>query len=848
MVAYNMGAHRNASDIDGLGTELATTDTVTTNAFTLTFDSAWTNRAVDDITVSLGGGLINDAGVSVTWGAGAILSGFGKIEVNGTSGSPITWTNLTYINANKLTTVSFRYLTWSAGTSYAIISSLNNEHIIFIHVTLTSTANDNTLMLPYNGKCPAWFINCTLTAGNRLFYPTNHCPIYLFNTTISGGTQWVKGLSGVYVYIICTTNYAGAELTRANGQDMGDSVLKYYSKIKVKIDDGSNPLQNAVVTVRKKTGDGEVLFEPHFNDYDDKIQDSRTDSGGFGYVYVLSKMVIIDGTITYYSDENQAEAGDNSPYMIGAEYPAYESPAETEVWGIESGNDSTDETDVGTISCSDPVVLPRTQTNAFPTDSTDDKAKFTTGDTVYLGTSAAGGIEADAAVTNVNVQVEIYNMSDVKQGADLLNTTATLVANTEKTFYSINSDTLLSRAGLAVGDYYFKITASGGTPSVGTLVSKCYFTVDALDLPQVQVNVFPSDQTDDKGGFLPGDTVYVGLSGSGGVTSTVNVANATVQVEIYNISDVKQGSDLLNNTATLVATVEKTFYAINSNALLQRAGLTAGEYYIKTTVSGGTPTIASEISKCYFNINPSETISAETHDIGNSYTVEIGAEITVTADYTGNDDLWAEMNDVYFKMTNVSGVCTGIITTSTVRSGGPFTITVHGPSAVSKDCANPITITAQSEQTSPFVAIEAITETNFVLSGWDTPVVNDKWWKVGEKLVPQIFFDTRHDHYMEWEELTLPRNATSGVRLHSIFIVVAASTRAERWSMETEMRRIFSDPALIVNPYNDIDLIYIHDGGYSCWESEKDKKSGCATYFARFEIVVRYADGATNVD
>ena len=243
-----------------------------------------------------------------------------------------------------------------------------------------------------------------------------------------------------------------------------------------------------------------------------------------------------------------------------------------------------------------------------------------------------------------------------------------------------------------------------------------------------------------------------------------------------------------------------------------------------------------------------ELITNQAHDVSSPYTITIGEDIEVTADYTGSDDLWAEINDVYFKLTNTAGSCTGTITTSTVRSGGPYTVSVHAPQAPSVDCSNPVTIEAADEQTSPFVAIEAITETNFVLSGWDTPVVNDKWWKVGEKLVPQIFFDTRHDHYMEWNEVTLPRNATSGVRLHSIFIVVAASTRAERWSMETEMRRIFSDPTLIVNPYDDIDLIYLHDGGYSCWESEKDKKSGCATYFARFEIVVRYADGATNVD
>jgi hypothetical protein len=246
-------------------------------------------------------------------------------------------------------------------------------------------------------------------------------------------------------------------------------------------------------------------------------------------------------------------------------------------------------------------------------------------------------------------------------------------------------------------------------------------------------------------------------------------------------------------------------------------------------------------------IEADEQITNQAHDVASPYSVEIGTEIIVTCDYSGSEDCWAEMNDVYFKLTNTAGSCSGTITTSTVRSGGPFTITVHAPEAPSVNCANAVTITIQDEQTSPFVAIEAITEANFVLSGWDTPVVNEKWWEVGKKLIPQICFDTRHDHVMEWNEVSLPRNATSGRRLHSIFLVVANPTRAGRWSMECEIRRIFSDPALCVEPYDDIDIIYIHDGGYSCWETEKDKKSGCATYFSRFEIVVVYSDGANKV-
>ena len=240
-------------------------------------------------------------------------------------------------------------------------------------------------------------------------------------------------------------------------------------------------------------------------------------------------------------------------------------------------------------------------------------------------------------------------------------------------------------------------------------------------------------------------------------------------------------------------------------------------------------------------------ITSQAHDVASPYSVEIGTVITVTATYSGSEDLWAQMDDNYFLLTNTTGSCTGEVSTTLVQSGGPFTIIVHGPNAPSQNCSNAVTITSQTEQTSPFVAIKAITETNFVLSGWDTPVINDDWWEVGRKLIPQIHFDTRHDHHMEMEETSMPRNATSGRRLHSIFLVVANPTRPGRWSMECEIRRIFTDPALCQEPYDDVDYIYIHDGGYACWESEKDKKTGCATYFSRFELVVVYSDGANKV-
>ena len=242
-----------------------------------------------------------------------------------------------------------------------------------------------------------------------------------------------------------------------------------------------------------------------------------------------------------------------------------------------------------------------------------------------------------------------------------------------------------------------------------------------------------------------------------------------------------------------------------------------------------------------------ETISNQIHDVSSPFSVEIGTEITVTCDYTGDDDCWAEMNDLYFKMTNASGVCTGTIATSTVRSGGPFTITIHAPIAESQDCFNPITITAATEQTNPFELIKDAIEDNVVVDG-DSITMNKGWYEVSRRKQRQAFFDTTRRHYIEWEEITLPRNATSSRKIHHIFVGIAGKghndievSRSDRWSFECDMRRVFSDPAIIMEPADDVSYIVINDFAYSILEGDRDKKVGCEEYYAIFDIIVVYA-------
>lgn len=157
-----------------------------------------------------------------------------------------------------------------------------------------------------------------------------------------------------------------------------------------------------------------------------------------------------------------------------------------------------------------------------------------------------------------------------------------------------------------------------------------------------------------------------------------------------------------------------------------------------------------------------------------------------------------------------------------------------------------MTITAATEQTDPQILIKDIIEDNVVVSGWTTEM-NEHWWDVSKRQQRQIFYDTRRDYNVEWEELYLPRNSTSGRRKHHLFVGVAGgssketgASKAQRWSLECEMRRVFSDPSLMINPVDDVELIYIEDEGIGIMESNKDKKMGCEEYYAVFEIVVVY--------
>ena len=140
--------------------------------------------------------------------------------------------------------------------------------------------------------------------------------------------------------------------------------------------------------------------------------------------------------------------------------------------------------------------------------------------------------------------------------------------------------------------------------------------------------------------------------------------------------------------------------------------------------------------------------------------------------------------------------------------------------------------------TDPFTLLKTIMEANISIPGWTT--VNNSWFRVTQRLVKQIYFDTKRDHYVEFEEMQLPKSSTSSRKLHHIFVVVAAPDRDGRQLLEDDMRRVFTDPTIVVDPASDVSAIYLEDSGYGQWQSDKDKKTGCEEYSARFEIILIY--------
>lgn len=361
MVAYSLGANRLASNIDGGGTELDTGDTVTTNAFTITLDGAWTKNACGTVTVSTGGRFINEAGVDVAWDANSTLHADNSIvEIRGTSGSPITYTgDLNYIGGKDGGWALIDYLTYTYdlyGLYCAVGGSVYCYNSAF---TGTGTAG----VLAYDGIY--YLENCTMSSGQAqgVFRCAFHSTIWLVDTTITSthvnNDVFYTIATGAYptLYIVGSSNIEGNEITDSHLQSSTRAFLYYYSTMKTTVDDGIDPLQNAMVPYRHKVAKGHIFYSRNSiyptSWYGGRYKEMNTDANGINRCYALSK--IWDGNAgayIYISDENQAEAGDNAPYLVNPEYPNYQSPTpETEAWAIETGNGNKDETDIGTLSC-----------------------------------------------------------------------------------------------------------------------------------------------------------------------------------------------------------------------------------------------------------------------------------------------------------------------------------------------------------------------------------------------------------------------------------------------------------------------------------------------------------------
>lgn len=110
------------------------------------------------------------------------------------------------------------------------------------------------------------------------------------------------------------------------------------------------------------------------------------------------------------------------------------------------------------------------------------KINYLPGDVVIIN----GNITLDTTTTGVNVLVEIRKLSDDSLVSTVLNSTANFVVGVNRTLYNINGDTNITYTASTVGDYYSKITLSGGTPALDLTLDRdetAEFSVVATAVP-----------------------------------------------------------------------------------------------------------------------------------------------------------------------------------------------------------------------------------------------------------------------------------------------------------------------------------------------------------------------------
>jgi hypothetical protein len=321
-VAYSQSAPRTWSDMDGAGTAIAAGDTVTTNAYRNTADISPVGT-LGTFTVSAGGELVVNAGITATFGTieGNFLAN--RFFYNGTSGSTISLSLTSYVRpggywystyttfaANRFGSGGWLYFTTHDAyvSDCTLSNSAANAGVVY-SIGYNLTIENSTIAPPsggspfsYLGSGELTLIDVAMTGSattgafvSTFFYATvNICGNTTFNSaafvhTNIGTNNWFKA----------TTN---------------SLVVGTYAKITTTVTGGVTP----AVSVSKA---GTSLYSDTIYTYK---SDGRT-TAGVNVTYALCAETLWNGStsnfnyiVTYYSDQNQAETGNNSQYHVGA--------------------------------------------------------------------------------------------------------------------------------------------------------------------------------------------------------------------------------------------------------------------------------------------------------------------------------------------------------------------------------------------------------------------------------------------------------------------------------------------------------------------------------------------------
>ena len=149
-----------------------------------------------------------------------------------------------------------------------------------------------------------------------------------------------------------------------------------------------------------------------------------------------------------------------------------------------------------------------------------------------------------------------------------------------------------------------------------------------------------SGATTEASEFIVGDTVYL----NGNILTSADTTDTTVKIEVFNSSDVLQATPL-DTTYSFTANTDTTITTINSSVVesFDTTGYTAGEFYLKLTVSGTG--VETTYDYEWFKVSAVPVISNQQLDDYAITTYETTTASCDVTNMTASDDVFVDIND-----------------------------------------------------------------------------------------------------------------------------------------------------------------------------------------------------------